>query len=84
MAYNYETEKSKLFTDEGQRHFLKIRDNAKELLTQAGAFKVDKVISGDSWFCLACVDRLVELDELEELTGSAVAGQDRVFVKGRG
>lgn len=84
MSYQYETEKSKLFTDEGQRHFLKVRDNVKELLSVAGAFRVDKVLSGDSWFCLACIDRLVELGELEELTGKQVAGQNRVFVKGRG
>jgi hypothetical protein len=84
MSYQYEIEKQKLFTDEGQRHFLKVRDNVKELLATAGAFRVDKVLSGNSWFCLACVDRMVELGELEELTGKQVAGQDRVFVKGRG
>ena len=84
MSYQYEVKKQKLFTDEGQRHFLKVRDNVKELLATAGAFRVDKVLSGDSWFCLACVDRLVELGELIELTDEQVAGQDRVFVKGRG
>lgn len=43
---------------------------------------MDKVIiadSGDSWFLMACVDRLVELGEIREITKHA-PGQCRVFV----
>ncbi len=82
--YNYKTEKVRLFTEDGQEMFLAIRDNIKELLSRAGAFKMgcsDRGITGDSWQMMACVDRLVELGELKEITGPNVAGQDRVFVK---
>lgn len=81
--YNYEKEKHHIFTDDGQRMFIKIRDNAKRLLEEAGAFTLGNVIrgsTGDSWKMIACVDRLVELGEIRELTGDGVAGQHRVFV----
>jgi hypothetical protein len=83
MAYDYTAEKPRLFTDQGQRVFLQIRDRAHKLLEEAGAFREDRVERGvstpDSWFAIACLDRLVELGELKELTGPMAAGQDRVF-----
>ena len=81
--YNYKTEKPKIFTEEGQETFLKIRDRVQELLKQSGAVMMQNAISGltgDSWFHLACVDRLVELNEIREITCNNVAGQHRVFV----
>lgn len=83
--YKYETERPTLFTEEGQRMFLKIRDRSKALLAEAGAFTMGNVIrgtgGGSSWQMLACVDRLVELGEIREVTKEAdVAGQHRVFV----
>jgi hypothetical protein len=84
MSYHYATEKPKIFTEDGQILFLKIRDNAKRLLAQAGAVRCGELIScatGDSWTMLACVDRMVELGELREITkDQCVAGQHRVFV----
>ncbi len=80
--YNYLTEKPKIFTEEGQIEFLKVRDRVKYLLKEAGAFMMFsalKDISGDSWQMMAYVDRLVELKEIKEIT-SNVAGQHRVFV----
>lgn len=50
--YNYETEKTNIFTDEGQREFIKVRDEAKRLLKEAGAFsmlKPLKGVTGSSW-----------------------------------
>ncbi len=72
MSYQYQQERPKLFTEEGQRDFLKVRDAAKELLEVAGAFRQSEVlqkagICGDSWFQIACVDRLVELGEIVEV-----------------
>lgn len=71
MGYNYETQKKELFTDEGQRMFIKIRDKAHHLLKEAGAFRQQEVISdcggGESWTMIACVDRLVELGEIVEV-----------------
>ena len=82
--YNYENEKSKIFTENGQEMFLKIRDKVQLLLKQSGAFMLENAISGitgDSWSMLACVDRLVELKEIKEITDKTkVAGQHRVFV----
>jgi len=84
-VYEYEKEKPKLFTDEGQRAFLKVRDNVFHLLKEAGAVRMTEALrgsTGDSWFQLACVDRMVELGEIRERTiPGEVAGQDRVFVK---
>lgn len=85
MPYRYEKEKSKIFTEEGQECFLKIRDRAKRLLEKAGAFEMSKMFMvGDSWASLACVDRLVELGEIIEINkGPNVRGQDRVFVSSK-
>jgi len=82
--YKYEDLKPSLFTEDGQVMFLEIRDKSKELLKISGAFKMVNVISGvlgDSWKMLACVDRLVELNEIKEVTTKFVSGQDRVFIK---
>lgn len=81
--YNYQNEKSKIFTEDGQEIFLKIRDNVQQLIKQSGAVMMQNAINsvtGDSWLHLACVDRLVELKEIREITDSNVAGQHRVFV----
>ncbi len=70
MNYNYELQKPKLFTDEGQRKFLKVRDNAQRLLNQSGCFTMDKVVAcelGNTFEAMACVDRLVELGEIVEV-----------------
>ena len=83
MSYDYKTELPEVLTDSGQRMFLRIRDKAHDLLANAGAFKMDAVMigSGSTWTMLACVDRMVELGEIREITPTNVAGQDRVFVK---
>ena len=81
--YNYEEQKNNIFTEEGHEMFLKIRDKAHLLLKTAGAFTIGKVISGcagDGWLMLACIDRLAERGEIQEITGDNVAGQDRVFI----
>ena len=80
--YDYFKEKHKIFTEENQVNFLKVRDQAHKLLKEAGAFMLFsacKGVSGDTWTMMAYVDRLVELKEIREIT-SNVAGQHRVFV----
>lgn len=86
MSYNYQTQRDVVFTEEGQRMFLTIRDKAHELLALSGAVMSIKLmcVTGNVWDMSACIDRLVELGELREITGSDVAGQHRVFVKGGG
>lgn len=85
MGYNYEDERSELFTDAGQRLFLEMRDRAQRLLREAGAVRMSEMMrgsSGSSWTMLACADRMIELGEIREIT-TDVAGQDRVFVRAR-
>lgn len=83
MPYIYEAEKYKIFTEQGQVKFIKIRDRAKHLLKEAGAIKMWPLLSGmsgDTWELMAYVDRLVELKEIREISSANCAGQDRVFV----
>lgn len=81
--YNYQTERPKLFTKEGQTMLLKVLKNAQRILPVAGCARMDKLIqglTGDSWMMLACVDRLVELGELCEVTQAVEpSGQYRIF-----
>lgn len=83
--YQYNEVKPRLFTDDGQRMFLRVRDFVNATLKTAGAVRMQEAMgaagSGDSWTMLACVDRLAELGEIRELPQSDVAGQHRVFVR---
>lgn len=87
MPYNYQTEKPFLFTDEGSRKFLAVRDHVQALLKQAGAVRMAEAMrgfpgGGTNWQMLACVDRLVEIGELLEVPRiNYGAGQDRIFVR---
>lgn len=88
MSYDYKEMQKVLFTDAGQRTFLSVRDHTRHLLKQAGACRSQEMMAtgrgGDSWLLLACIDRLVELKELTELTEPGVFGQSRVFIDARG
>lgn len=81
--YNYQDHKLKIFTDEGQRDFLKVRDHVHKMLKDSGAFMMIKAFkeshAGTDWEMQANVDRLVELKEIREVLGD-FAGQHRVFV----
>lgn len=81
--YDYSLEKKEIFTEYGQKLFLKIRDKANSLCTLAGATSVSKVISGctgSSWTMLACIDRLVELNEFRYLN-QEFQRQDWIIIK---
>jgi hypothetical protein len=83
-GYSYAGQRDRLFTEDGQRSFLAIRDKVQDLLGKAGAFQSSHVMIGDSWLALAALDRMVELGELREVTDSASTwGQHRVFVRSR-
>jgi hypothetical protein len=88
--YVYESEKKYVFTDKGQKHFLQIRDLVHKLLNDAGAFEMGKAMklgsagAATTWEMMACVDRLVEIGEIEEVPrGPNTAGQNRLFVKAK-
>ena len=84
--YKYDLEKEKLFTDKGQRAFLKTRDHVQRCLKMSGAVIMEKVMSppdggaADTWAMMACIDRLVELGELREIQYGDCAGQHRIFI----
>jgi hypothetical protein len=84
IMYKYESERANLFSEKSQVDFLKIRDNVRYLLSISGAVMMNNAIkvstSSDTWFKLACVDRLVELGELKEVSEPNCAGQFRVFI----
>lgn len=85
--YEYQKLRPTLFTDEGQRRFLAVRDRVQTLVAQSGAVRMDEAISkvsGDTWEALACVDRMVELGELREVQQrNEVPGQHRIFIGAR-
>lgn len=86
MGYDYATLRPMIFTEEAQPTFLAIRDAAKDLIAHSGAVTSAKLIAVgggtcDTWTGLACIDRLVELGEIKEITDpEKVWGQSRVFV----
>lgn len=83
MAYSYETQKHKIFTEDGLSMLLKIRDQTQALIAKAGVARCDKMIagcSGEVWDMLACIDRLVEMGDIQEIPNTlSIAGQHRIF-----
>lgn len=72
--YNYEYEKKKLFTDDGQKLFIGVRDHVQGLLKEAGAFRMSEAMrlpegvgASSSWEQMACIDRMIELGEIVEI-----------------
>ena len=83
--YNYQQVKPLLFSDEGQRLFLKCRDRVKDLLKASGAVRMEeaiKTLSGTSWTMLACLDRMVELGEIREIREREVLGPYNDVIEG--
>lgn len=86
MGYVYSEQRAKVFLEETQPMFLKIRDAAKRLIAESGAVTAGKLIqhagSGDSWTMLACIDRLAEIGELHPVPNPhSRAGQDQIYVQ---
>lgn len=85
--YTYQKMRANLFSEAGVQAYVMIRDHVRELLAQSGAVRMAEatqitVGGGDSWLPLACVDRMVEVGELVEVTKAGTPTQLRVFVKG--
>ncbi len=84
MSYRYEDLRPKLFTEEGSVIYIEIRDRVNKLLKESGAvttWAACNKTSGDSWLALACLDRMVEVEEIHEVTGPGTWGQNRVFTR---
>jgi len=79
MSYVYEREKPEVLKPDGQRMLLEMQQKAMELITKAGAVRMDKLMSpGDSWTQLACADHLIEMGQLVEVPTNGMA-QHRIF-----
>lgn len=83
-SYDYRQQRHYVFSEEGQPVFLKVRDRAHKLIAEAGVARMDAITRGSgavtNWYELACVDRLVELGEIEEIPNTiSSAGQHRIF-----
>lgn len=87
MCYRYEDFKPRIFSEEIQGTFLRIRDRVGVLLEEAGAVSMQKLLNvpgvlGDTWLMMACVDRLIELGEIREVKRTpAVMAKYRIFVR---
>lgn len=89
MTYTYLEQRPLLFSDDGQRLFLKFRDGAGRLLSRTGAFRLGHLqdylgrdVQGIYLELQACADRMVELGEIIELRDAPRGTYHyRVFVR---
>ena len=82
MSYSYSEERPKLFSEKGSMLYIAIRDRVNRLLKEAGAVRMAEAtqdFTGDGWLMMACLDRMVEMGEIKEVTDDDVFGQDRIF-----
>lgn len=88
MSYNYLIEKPYTLTDEGSADVISVKNFIDKGIAAYGAVRMQEIMSKckfhtcESWERIACVDRLIELKEISEVTKDIrVAGQYRVFTK---
>lgn len=81
--YNYETQKQKLFTDEGFHATTRTLQEAEEKLSESGAFRFDKlkIHAVDSFTQIAIIDYLVEKKYIKEVPTNGLT-QHRIFTFG--
>jgi len=71
--YQYSQERGRIFTDDGQRDFLKVRDHVKKLLSQAGAVRMQEqceslaVTLGLHWLALIDLSNLKRFARLPQM-----------------
>jgi len=84
MSYDYQTERPKLFTEDGVRTLMIAKKSIDYLLKLAGAVKYSSIkfggLADGDWMQMAVCDYLIETQEIREITGN-VPGQHRVFVR---
>jgi hypothetical protein len=84
MSYDYAHERKYIFTEDGIKQMLSIRDRASDLLEDSGAAMLWSLMLGEtggSFEILACIDYLVETGFLCEIKYECRA-QDRIFIRG--
>lgn len=81
--YVYAEQRAELFTEQGVATLLKVYENVKRLLGEAGAVRAVntwKDVGDDTGTMSAALDYLVEKGRIREVTDGSAWGQDRVFV----
>ena len=79
MTYKYSIEKQKIFTEEGVKKIIQIKDNAVRLISRSGAATVSNIIQdvgGDSFLLVACIDFLVETGYLKKVASGSMTQHD--------
>jgi len=84
--YKYEDYRPFLFSEEGQVVFLKKRDIIKDMLNKSKYVDLEDIVrntSGSNFETIACVDRMLELNEIVEMTdkNSVKISNFRIFRK---
>ena len=79
--YKYDEQKKHIFTDKGQREFLKVRDRVDYLLKTAGDFRKIEA-AGYTWEGLSYIARLEELGEIIQIYTPSTVLQHRIYIKG--
>jgi len=80
--YNYQTERPKLFTENGVEMVLGIKKNIQNMVAVSGAvdfYHATKGVVSASWTQFAALDYLVEKGEIREVTNAEAMGQHKVF-----
>jgi len=84
MSYDYETQRPRIFTEDGVEMMMRMREKVRACLRASGAFKASAVMTtGDSWDMLAVLDYLIEKGEIRRVTTGRVAAQDEVYVSAK-
>ncbi len=82
--YDYEAEKQDLLTPAGVKQLMKVRDKARFILTiksRASMVELIEGMLGSSWTNMACIDLLLEIEELREIrTPPGTPQSQREFV----
>lgn len=86
MRYSYEEQLQNIFSNDGQRIFFKIAVRVMEMLRDTGAVTMEKATEGQpsiagKWFHMACLDHMVVIGLIREVTGTDVPQQFRIFVR---
>ena len=86
MSYNYQAERSNLFTEEGAEILTAMRDKCRQMIKQSGAFVASRAVgsvTGNCWVMLAALDYMVEKGELERVMQPGVWAQHEIYKAGK-
>jgi hypothetical protein len=87
VSYEYRFMKPAVLTKEGQRAFRAIRNRAHDLIEVSGAATLNKIMEGASdvgstWLLRACVDRMIEIEELRQVPSPEGSTHGLIYYQG--